>query len=217
MAAEPESERPSGGEPPTVEPAPVEPAPEPRPEPQPAESGAAAPSVTPIPTISVADGVERRLDPRWVALRRTLGWIHAAAVGLGSLVPLGSMVLFASFPGGVDALLVVAWIALASFLVWHARSWPEIEHRHESYRVDPERIEIRRGVLWRKVIDVPRSRVQHTDVSQGPLERGYGLGTLVVYTAGTAHAKVELPGLDHGLALAIRDHLLPGQQRDDAI
>ena len=45
--------------------------------------------------------------------------------------------------------------------------------------------------------NVPRSRVQHTDVSQGPLERNHGLGTLVVYTAGTDHAKVELGGLDH--------------------
>ena len=61
---------------------------------------------------------------------------------------------------------------------------------------------------------MPRSRVQHTDVSQGPLERGYGLGTLVIYTAGTDHAKVDLHGLDHATALAIRDHLLPREGGD---
>lgn len=193
MAAEPEGGRPNN--------APAGPPVEPEP---------AAPAGTP----AVADGVERRLDPRWVSLRRTAGWIFAGVAGLGPLVPVGAMVLFAPFPGWVDALLLLNWAGLALFLVWNAWRWPAIEHRHASYRVDRQGIRIRRGVFWQREIDVPRSRVQHTDVSQGPLERGHGLGTLVVYTAGTAHAKVELPGLDHGLALAIRDHLLPGVGED---
>ena len=69
-------------------------------------------------------------------------------------------------------------------------------------------------MFWREVVNVPRSRVQHTDVSQGPLERRYGLGTLVVYTAGTDHAKVTLGGLDHGVALGIREHLMPERGTD---
>ncbi len=72
--------------------------------------------------------------------------------------------------------------------------WAEREYRHTFYRLDAQGIEIRRGVYWRVVINVPRSRVQHTDVSQGPVERRYGLGTLVIYTAGTDHAKVDLAG-----------------------
>jgi membrane protein YdbS with pleckstrin-like domain len=80
--------------------------------------------------------------------------------------------------------------------------------------VDDRTIEIRRGVYWRAVITVPRSRVQHTDVSQGPLERSFGLGTLVIYTAGTEHAKVSLSGLEHTRALRIREHLLPTEGGD---
>jgi membrane protein YdbS with pleckstrin-like domain len=71
-------------------------------------------------------------------------------------------------------------------------------------------------VVWRRIINVPRSRVQHIDVSQGPLQRTYALGTLVIYTAGTDHAKVELRGLSHARALRIRDHLLPSGG-DDAV
>jgi hypothetical protein len=82
--------------------------------------------------------------------------------------------------------------------------------------VEADGLQIRRGVFWRTVIDVPRSRVQHTDVSQGPLERRFGLGALVVYTAGTDHSRVDLRGLSHDTAFAIRDHLLP-HQRDDAV
>jgi membrane protein YdbS with pleckstrin-like domain len=56
--------------------------------------------------------------------------------------------------------------------------------------------------------------VQHTDVSQGPLQRRYGLATLTVHTAGTENAQVQLPGLPHDVALSIRDHLLPGNTAD---
>ena len=44
----------------------------------------------------------------------------------------------------------------------------------------------------------------------------YGLGTLVIYTAGTEHARVHLPGLDHRVALRIRDHLL-ARMADDVV
>jgi hypothetical protein len=89
-----------------------------------------------------------------------------------------------------------------------------LEHRHTSYRIDGAGIEIRRGVWWRKVTHVPRSRIQHTDVSQGPIERGFGLATLHVFTAGTEHAEVALGGLSHATALAVRDHLLAGRDDD---
>jgi membrane protein YdbS with pleckstrin-like domain len=92
--------------------------------------------------------------------------------------------------------------------------WPAISYRHTSYRVDEAGLEIMRGVYWRTTTNVPRSRIQHTDVSQGPLERRYSLGTLVVYTAGTQHSEVTLSGLEFTIAQRIRAHLLPRDQGD---
>jgi membrane protein YdbS with pleckstrin-like domain len=69
-------------------------------------------------------------------------------------------------------------------------------------------------VYWRKIINVPRSRVQHTDGVAGPLERHHGLGTLVVYTAGTQHSEVTLAGLEFTIAQRIRAHLLPRDHGD---
>ncbi|HSG40810.1 MAG TPA: PH domain-containing protein [Thermoanaerobaculia bacterium] len=174
---------------------------------------APVPEPAPLPP-SIADGVERALDPRKVTLDRVVGWITAGVISLGSSIPIFSIVLLASIPGGVKALLLAVWTAVALLLAWSAQRWPVIEHRHASYKVDGQGIEIRKGVVWRKVINVPRSRVQHTDVSQGPLERRFGLGTLVIYTAGTDHAKVDLAGLDHATAMRIRDHFLPGEGGD---
>jgi membrane protein YdbS with pleckstrin-like domain len=164
---------------------------------------------------AIADGEEHRLDPRFVALQRITGFIFAAVLTAGSFLGLVILLFVADgTPVWLRAILPLLFLALTGVLAWHAYRWPEVDYRHSSYRVDQQAIEIRRGVFWRVVINVPRSRVQHTDVSQGPLERRYGLGTLVIYTAGTDHAKVDLAGLEHGVAARIRAHLLPGEAGD---
>jgi membrane protein YdbS with pleckstrin-like domain len=149
------------------------------------------------------------LDPRFIKLQREVGWYFSAVVSFGLLV--GSFVLLTARRWPWCLLL---WIIGSAWFAWFSYRWAEIQYRYIGYRVDDDGIEIRSGVYWRAVTNVPRSRVQHTDVSQGPLERKYGLGRLVIYTAGTAHSKVELPGLEHQTALDIRNHLLPRQSAD---
>ena len=158
----------------------------------------------------IADGLDQQLDPRVIPLERIAGGISIAGLAAGSLIGISFALLVSDdMPGVLRILLPGVWLVLALFGAWHAYSWPPRSYQHTFYRVDEQGIEIRKGVYWRTVINVPRSRVQHIDVSQGPIERRYGLGTLVIYTAGTDHAKVELSGLEHGRALRIREHLLP--------
>jgi uncharacterized protein len=171
---------------------------------------AADPAVTPAP---IADGVRRQLDPNTIHVERIGSWIFTAVVGVGLLIQL--IVNLFGGPWRI-ALGLVLTIGVGGFLAWLSHRWPEIAYRHTFYQVEPQGLEIRRGVVWRHTIYVPKSRVQHTDVSQGPLQRRYALGTLIVYTAGTDHAKVELPGLSHARAMRIRDHLLPSGG-DDAV
>ena len=120
---------------------------------------------------SVADGVERPLDRRWIGVQRVVGWIVTLSISSPLLLALLPVTLLAPLPGWAKVLLWLVWVALTAALAWMAHAWPLVDHRHASYKADALGIEIRRGVLWRKVIHVPRSRVQHTDVSQGPLER----------------------------------------------
>jgi len=164
---------------------------------------------------AVADGEDHALDPRSIHVQRIAGWIFTVSIATVSLVGVGIVLLTADdLPTWLRRLLPFLWFAASILLAWHAHRWPAREYRHTSYRVDALGIEIRKGVYWRVAINVPRSRVQHTDVSQGPLERRYGLGTLIIYTAGTDHAKVDLAGLEHGVALRLREHLLPSGDAD---
>jgi membrane protein YdbS with pleckstrin-like domain len=158
-------------------------------------------------SVPVADGERHRLDPRVIPAQRLARWLFA---GPALLVTLAAVMVGAFFSeAGTTLALITVWLCGAALLVWWAHAWPALAYRHASYSVDGSGIEIRRGVVWRRVITVPRSRVQHTDVSQGPIERSHALGTLVIYTAGTSYAQVQVPGLSHATALAIRDHLLP--------
>jgi uncharacterized protein len=149
------------------------------------------------------------LDPRYVTLQRELGWYWTAGVSLALLAA-----AFVALGARRWYLCVLIWVIATPLLALWSYRWAEVEYRHMSYQVDDDAIEIRSGVFWRAVSNVPRSRVQHTDVAQGPLERKYGLGRLIIYTAGTQHSRVELPGLEHHTALDIRDHLLPRRSPD---
>lgn len=92
-----------------------------------------------------------------------------------------------------------------ALLIWR---WPPLAYKRLRFGVDETGIAIESGVIWRSRIALPRVRIQHTDVSQGPLERHYGIGTLKLYTAGSRHTRIELPGLQHEEAIALRDALL---------
>jgi uncharacterized protein len=161
-----------------------------------------------------ADGIPRQLDPRVIEFDRLVGWIVTLVLAGISLVGLFIAWLAGSLNDWAGPVSGPAWSLLVAGLAWHAYRWPELSYARTSYVLDDQGIEIRMGVLWRRIISVPRSRVQHIDVTQGPMQRSYGLATLVIFTAGTAHSSVPLAGLAHETALALRDLLLPRVDED---
>jgi membrane protein YdbS with pleckstrin-like domain len=162
---------------------------------------------------SVADGQDRRLDPRSITVQRLAGAITTAVISLMGLVGV-VIVLVASSPTWLRGLLWLGgWFVISAGLGLFALLWPPVRYRHVAYRLDGNGIQIRKGVLWRSTVNVPHSRVQHTDVQQGPIERSFGLATLLIHTAGTQHAVIPLSGLGHEVALAIRDYLLQEGER----
>jgi membrane protein YdbS with pleckstrin-like domain len=161
----------------------------------------------------VADGIYHSLDPNVIQLDRITGFIVTAVVAVILAVSVVVTWLAVDEPW-VARMLAICWPVITGLLAWSSFAWPEISFRHEAYRLDDHGLEIRRGVIWRRIISVPRSRVQHIDVSQGPIERRFGLGSLRIYTAGTEHAIVGLHGLPHARALLLRDQLLPREAQD---
>lgn len=163
---------------------------------------------TAIRAAPLDDGSVRRLDPARIPAERWGALISMAFL----LLPLGALGAWIWWYSSWDPALrlgiglgcVLLYLLVGGLLLL----WPSLEHKRTEWRLDREGLEIRRGVIWRHVISVPRRRIQHTDVAQGPLQRRYGLGTLITHTAGTHSYEIRLEGIAHGLALRVRDSLL---------
>ena len=117
--------------------------------------------------------------------------------GLGMKIAAGVLVLLLC--GGVGALL--------GRMRWRRTTW-QLDHRG---------LHVRRGLVWRKEVLVPRSRVQHLDLERGPIERHFGLATLVAHTAGTRLSALRQSGFLDEDAVTLRDALLPEPDTDDAL
>jgi hypothetical protein len=158
----------------------------------------------------------KRLDPRSVKVSRRVGAVTTAVIAVPSVlatvtttfaVPLGAL-------GGALAIgAALAASAFCGFLSWFL---PERHYRHTRYRLDGLGLLILRGRIFHKQVGVLRSRIQHTDISQGPLERAFGLATLTVHTAGREEAQVGLSGIAFEEAQRIRRELT-GLRTDDVV
>lgn len=82
---------------------------------------------------------------------------------------------------------------------------PQRIHRRLGYRLGDRLLQVVRGWMFQSDTVVPLVRVQHIDVTQGPIEKLFGVATLVVHTAGTHNSIVTLPGLAPQRAAEIRD------------
>ncbi|HYW17625.1 MAG TPA: PH domain-containing protein [Allosphingosinicella sp.] len=121
--------------------------------------------------------------------------LAAAAVGevfVDRLAPVPTGLLIGT------ALLILLYLAVLA---------PPRRYRAWGYGMDGDELQVRRGVWTQVHTMVPLDHVQHIDVSQGPLERAFGICSLVLHTAGTLHSQIVLPGLTRATAERIRDEI----------
>lgn len=119
------------------------------------------------------------------------------AVGTGTAILTGGLVAFAAF-------LSALWYPSLSFDRW-------------AWAIRDEDLVIRSGVVFVRTTAIPLGRIQHVDVRQGPLEQGFGLGRLVVFTAAGMGADGIIPGLSLDVAESLRDRLVARAHGDDGV
>lgn len=152
----------------------------------------------------------RPLHPDQLKVLRIRTGIAALALVLAALAADWTALRPDEVPFG---LLTAAAALLAAALVLLL---PPRRYRAWAFRLDEDELRIAAGLLFRSDAIVPFGRVQHIDIVRGPLERRYGLGSLVLHTAGTRGAAMLLPGLEIGEAERIRDHVR-GKIREDLV
>jgi len=106
-------------------------------------------------------------------------------------VPIGTLAL-------ANALLIGGWTAVYSWLRYGA--W--------GYLLRDEDLVIQSGVFFKLRRCIPRSRVQHVDITSGPLDRAFGLVEVHLFTAGGTGAVAVIPGLSPEAAEQLRAALV---------
>ncbi|KUL34332.1 hypothetical protein ADL22_30185 [Streptomyces sp. NRRL F-4489] len=140
-------------------------------------------STTPtVPDTSAAPAPEwRRLSPRTLLVH--CGWLGA---------PLGSLALTALATGG--RITTGAWFTLAGIAAAFALMTAAglIRWARTDFRVTGETLDVRSGLLTRRLRSVPLHRIRTVDLTASPLHRLLGVTVLRAGTAGSGPAAGEL-------------------------
>jgi membrane protein YdbS with pleckstrin-like domain len=144
-------------------------------------------------------------------------WRFTGLVGATALTAVvGALEALVLGPSGVTPLAPGALTVSAGVLSFaHAIFWPKLRYRYWGWMVDDSRVIIDKGVIWRSRSLIPRVRVQHVDTRTSPLQRWFGLSSLIVYTAGTRGADVEIPGLAADEAERLREEIARVEELDE--
>jgi membrane protein YdbS with pleckstrin-like domain len=145
------------------------------------------------------------LDPRALRLWQLTDLI-AYLVLIALLVGGGLVVMW--LRRSLAAPVIGVWLFFILLAAWTILYYHPRNYRAWGYQLDRRVLLIRKGVWFRSIKLLPLPRLQHVDVKRGPLQRHFGLATLVMHTAGTHAAAIEIPGLDADEALRLRDRLV---------
>jgi len=170
-----------------------------------------------MPPVALATEPEwRRLDPNSVKVGRLGGFITAGVLGTVGLIASGIVWLTESSNWVLPLFLAAGAVVLMLFVAFLAWIMPARRYRFTRYRLDHLGLLIHRGRIFHSELGVLRSRIQYSDVSQGPVQRAFGLGTLSIHTAGAANDEISLSGIPIDEARRLRTELT-GWQSDDVV
>ena len=143
------------------------------------------------------DGTWHQISPRYVVSQFVQNGIFVVILLVAALV--GALVLHQQWvwlPFGVIVLIeVITMIILPR------------QAKALGYMLREDDVVFRKGILWQRMIAVPYGRMQLVDITQGPLDRAFGISQLKMVTA-AATTGVQIPGLTQAAAEALRDTLI---------
>lgn len=103
--------------------------------------------------------------------------------------------------------MIVVGIVLLLLSIFH-RIYIEKSFAYLAYSVRTHDVIFQRGWITRSLRACPYRRIQNCSVQSGPIERRYGLATLIIYTAGSEGADMQLPGLEAEEADRLRHFIM---------
>ena len=152
-----------------------------------------------------------RLDPRAKKLWRITGALGALPLLAGGAVGSWVLVRVVEVPFLIGILLFPAALVLFVML---AGVIPGLRWQRWRYEIREDEVDLQRGIVWISRTLVPLARIQHVDTQSGPLQRRFGLATVVFYTAAGAN---QIPELSALVAAEVRDRIAELTREQDEL
>jgi len=83
-----------------------------------------------------------------------------------------------------------------------------LQFRRKKFALREHDIIYSSGLVWRQKTVVPFNRIQHVEVTEGPIDRLFDLSKLNIYTAGGSSSDLTVPGLIPSRAESIKHYIL---------
>lgn len=129
--------------------------------------------------------------------------ITALMFGIGILAFLLSAYLL-SFPLWikltVPSILLVVGAAMTRFTLASARV--------KRFAIREHDLLFESGVFWRSQTIQPLNRIQHVEISNGPVDKRFGLAEIQLFSSGSGSATYVIPGLPTKVAEDLREFVL---------
>ncbi len=116
---------------------------------------------------------------------------------------IGCFIAFFNIPADYSSIsygIFVAWAVFFALSMYLAGKQYDLA----GYAVRAHDVVHKHGVWWRTVTTIPFNRMQHCEISQGPVQNIFGLATLRVFTAGGTSSDLTIDGLEHEEAKKIK-------------
>jgi membrane protein YdbS with pleckstrin-like domain len=152
-----------------------------------------------------------RLDPRAKTLWRITGALGALPLLAGGALASWVLLRVAELAALVA---ILPFLASSVLFVLLASVVPDLRWRRWRYEIREDEVDLQRGVLWVTRTLVPLARIQHVDTQSGPLQRRFGLATVVFYTAAGAN---QIPELSAPVAAQARDRIAELTREQDEL
>lgn len=95
---------------------------------------------------------------------------------------------------------IAGWLLVT--LLWYLVMQKSFQYK--SYAIRDKDMIYQTGWIIRHIHTCPFNRIQHITVTIGPFERRWGLATLVLYTAGSNNADMQISGLQEPVARSLK-------------
>jgi len=147
----------------------------------------------------------KKLEPKVQTLWRVTNGLMS--LGLACLAIIPDLILrseFKKWPLFPFALPLIAFVIIAALTQWI------VGRSYQCYRYElgEDDLAVAKGVFWKSWRFVNRNRIQHVDLTSGPIARTLGLVEVSIYVGGMPLAAVTIPGLSMAEGEKLRSTLV---------